>query len=60
MTTKFVMSNRDGEYYIIHEGDKDFNTRFALTIEEMKADKRKIERALDMFVDLSNKGKLNG
>ena len=53
---KFVKSQKTGEYVLIKEGDMDFNTRFALTLKDMKEEKRAIDRALTEYVLTMNKG----
>lgn len=54
---KFVKSQKTGEYVLIKEGDMDFNTRFALTLKDMKEEKRAIDKALTM---LTTKGGEDG
>ena len=53
---KFVKSQKTGEYVLIKEGDMDFNTRFTLTLKDMKEEKRAIDRALTEYVLTMNKG----
>jgi hypothetical protein len=45
---KFVKSQKTGKYVEIGPKDMDYNTRFALTEDELRAEKKVISEALDM------------
>ena len=47
---KYVKSQKSGEYVLIKEGDMDFNTRFALTLKDIKNERRVIDNALQNFI----------
>jgi hypothetical protein len=46
---KFVKSQKTGKYVEIGPKDMDYNTRFALTEDELRAEKKTISDALDMI-----------
>ena len=46
---KFVKSQKTGKYVKIGPEDMDYNTRFALTENELRAEKKTISDALDMI-----------
>jgi hypothetical protein len=48
MIVKYVKSQKTGKYVEIGPKDMDYNTRFALTEDELRAEKKIISEALDM------------
>jgi hypothetical protein len=44
MLTKYVKSQKTGEYVPIEEGDMDYNTKFAKTLEELIVERDAINK----------------